>query len=68
MIVLVARYQVKPGKGGEVLEALSRMARLVKEQELGCTLYQGVRQRFVELPALCSGRRMRAHCTPEEAV
>ena len=40
MIVLVARYQVKPGKGGEVLEALSRMARLVKEQEPGCTLYQ----------------------------
>jgi quinol monooxygenase YgiN len=40
MIVLVARYQVKPGKGGEVLEALSRMARLVKEQEPGCMLYQ----------------------------
>ncbi len=40
MIVLVARYQVKPGKGGEVLEALSRMAPLVKEQEPGCKLYQ----------------------------
>src|SRR5919199_1421046 len=40
MIVLVARYQVKPGKGGEVLEVLSRMARLVKEQEPGCKLYQ----------------------------
>ena len=40
MIVLVARYQVKPSKAGEVLEALSRMARLVKEHEPGCMLYQ----------------------------
>jgi quinol monooxygenase YgiN len=40
MIVLVARYQVKAGMAGEVLEALTRMARFVKEQEPGCTLYQ----------------------------
>lgn len=40
MIVLVARYQVKAGKAGEVLEALTRMARFVKEQEPGCKLYQ----------------------------
>ena len=40
MIVLVARYQVKTGKAGEVLEALSRMAPLVKEREPGCMLYQ----------------------------
>ena len=40
MIVLVARYQVKAGKAGEVLEALSRMAPLVKEREPGCMLYQ----------------------------
>jgi autoinducer 2-degrading protein len=40
MIVLVARYQVKAGMAGAVLEALTRMARFVKEQEPGCTLYQ----------------------------
>ena len=45
MIVLVARYQVKPGKAGEVLEALSRMAPLVKEREPGCKLYQVNRSR-----------------------
>ncbi len=40
MIVLVARYQVKPGNTDEVVAALQRMAPLVKAHEPGCRLYQ----------------------------
>ena len=40
MIVLVAKYHVKPGRGDEVEAALKRMAPLVREQEAGCALYQ----------------------------
>lgn len=40
MIVLVATYHVKPGKGDEVVEALRRMAALVRAHEPGCKLYQ----------------------------
>ena len=43
MIVLVAKYHVKQGKGDEVEVALKRMAPLVKEQEPGCKLYQANR-------------------------
>ena len=32
MVVLVAMYQVKPGKGDEVAAALQRMAPLVKAE------------------------------------
>ena len=39
MIVLVARYTVKPGQGDAVAAALQRMAPLVKAGEPGCTLY-----------------------------
>ena len=40
MIVLVARYQVKPDKADDVEAALQRMAPLVKAHEPGCRLYQ----------------------------
>ena len=40
MIVLVARYQGKPGKGDAIEAALKQVAPLVKEQEPGCKLYQ----------------------------
>lgn len=39
MIVLVAKYHVKQGKGGEVAAALKKMAPLVEADEPGCTLY-----------------------------
>ncbi len=39
MIVLVARYYVKQGKGDEVEAHLKRMAPLVKEHEPRCKLY-----------------------------
>ncbi len=40
MIVLIARYQCKPGASDQVLAALQRMAPLVKAHEPGCALYQ----------------------------
>ena len=40
MIVLVATYECKPGKGDEVLGHLQRMAPLVAEREPGCKMYQ----------------------------
>ena len=43
MIVLVARYTVKAGKGDEVEAALRRMAPLVQSEEPGCTLYHANR-------------------------
>jgi (4S)-4-hydroxy-5-phosphonooxypentane-2,3-dione isomerase len=43
MIVLVARYIVKPGLGDRVAEALQRMAPLVRSAEPGCTLYHANR-------------------------
>jgi quinol monooxygenase YgiN len=45
MIVLVARYQAKPGHGDEVEAALKQMAPLVKAHEPGCGLYQANRSR-----------------------
>lgn len=39
MIVLVAKYHVKPGHGDEVVAALRRMAPLVRQHEPGCLLY-----------------------------
>ena len=43
MIVLLARYQGKPGKGDAIEAALKQVAPLVKEQEPGCKLYQASR-------------------------
>jgi quinol monooxygenase YgiN len=43
MIVLVAKYHVKAGRGDEVAAALRRMAPLVKAGEPGCALYQACR-------------------------
>lgn len=43
MIVLVAKYHVKQGKGEEVAAALKKMAVLVKADEPGCTLYHACR-------------------------
>jgi quinol monooxygenase YgiN len=43
MIVLVAKYTVKPGMGDQVAAALKEMAPLVKEGEPGCALYQANR-------------------------
>ncbi len=43
MIVLVAKYTVKPGKGDAVEAALRRMAPLVKAHEPGCALYHANR-------------------------
>jgi len=43
MIVLVAKYTVKPGQGDAVEAALRRMAPLVKAGEPGCALYQANR-------------------------
>ena len=45
MVVLVAKYYVKPGKGDEVATALKRMAACVREQEPGCLLYHANRSR-----------------------
>lgn len=39
MIVLVAKYHVKPGNVDAVLDALRAMAPLVKEHEPGCSKY-----------------------------
>ena len=43
MIVLVAKYHVKAGRGDLVAAALERMAPLVKAGEPGCTLYHANR-------------------------
>lgn len=43
MIVLVAKYIVKTGRGNDVEAALRRMAPLVKATEPGCTLYHANR-------------------------
>jgi quinol monooxygenase YgiN len=43
MIVLVAKYTVKPGQGDAVEAALRRMAPLVKASEPGCALYHANR-------------------------
>src|SRR5262249_25621363 len=43
MIVLVAKYIVKPGQGDAVEAALHRIAPLVKAHEPGCTLYHANR-------------------------
>lgn len=40
MLVLVARYHVRPGRRAEVEDALARMAELVAADEPGCRLYQ----------------------------
>lgn len=45
MIVLVAKYHVKPGRGDEVAAALKKMAPSVAEREPGCRLYQANRSR-----------------------
>lgn len=39
MIVLIARYHVKPGHTESVVAALREMAPLVHEREPGCRLY-----------------------------
>jgi len=43
MIVLVAKYHVKPGHGDAVAAALREMAPLVQAGEPGCTLYHANR-------------------------
>lgn len=43
MIVLVARYYGKPGKGDAIEAALKRMAPLVAQHETGCRFYQASR-------------------------
>lgn len=43
MIVLVARYQGKPGQGDAIEAALKRMAPYVAAKEPGCKLYQACR-------------------------
>lgn len=45
MIVLVATYRVKPGNADAVIEALERMAPLVREHEPGCLMYTVHRSR-----------------------
>jgi autoinducer 2-degrading protein len=43
MIVLVARYQGKPGQGDAIEAALKQMAPQVAANEPGCKLYQACR-------------------------
>ena len=45
MIVLVAMYHCRVGKGDEVEAQLKRMAPLVKQQEPGCVLYHACRSK-----------------------
>ena len=45
MVVLVAKYYVRPGKSTEVETALKTMAASVREQEPGCLLYHVNRSR-----------------------
>ena len=40
MIVLIARYTVRPGHVDQVLETLRTMAERVRAEEPGCALYQ----------------------------
>src|SRR5579884_360625 len=40
MIVLIARYQGKPGQGNAIEAALKQMAPLVAASEPGCKFYQ----------------------------
>lgn len=48
MIVLVAKYHVRPGNADKVAAALRRMAPLVAEHEPGCLLYQANRSTEVD--------------------
>jgi len=43
VIVLVAKYHVKPGSGDTIQDALTRMAPLVAAGEPGCRLYHVAR-------------------------
>ncbi|MEM8786838.1 MAG: putative quinol monooxygenase [Pseudomonadota bacterium] len=45
MIVLVAKYHVKPGHMDEVIEHLKEMAPQVKANEPGCMVYTASRSR-----------------------
>ena len=45
MVVLMAKYYVRPGKSHEVETALKTMAACVREQEPGCLLYHVNRSR-----------------------
>ena len=45
MLVLIAKYHVKPGKTAEVLGELSKMKPLVEANEPGCKCYQVSRSR-----------------------
>jgi (4S)-4-hydroxy-5-phosphonooxypentane-2,3-dione isomerase len=45
MLVLVAYYHGKQGRGDEIEAALKRMAPLVAREEPGCTLYHACRSR-----------------------
>jgi len=45
MIVLVAKYHVKPGQMDAVIAHLEEMAPLVKAHEPGCALYTASRSR-----------------------
>ena len=45
MIVLVAKYQVQPGKVDQVLATLEAMAPKVRDLEPGCKVYQVSRSR-----------------------
>jgi quinol monooxygenase YgiN len=45
MIVLVATYRVKPGNADAVIQALERMAPLVRTHEPGCLMYTVHRSR-----------------------
>jgi quinol monooxygenase YgiN len=69
MIVLVAKYHVKPGHGDTVEAALRRMAPLVLAQEPGCTQYRVHRstenpdlfllyEEYVDQAAIAAHRRM----------
>lgn len=39
MVLLIAKYYVTPGNVDTVIDALKKMAPLVKEHEPGCSLY-----------------------------
>ena len=70
MIVLVAKYYVKNGKGDDVAAVLGQMASAVREQEPGCLLYQVNRscdqpdlfllyEQYVDMAALEAHRQTR---------
>jgi len=48
MIVLVAKYHVRPGHSETVAAALRRMAPLVAENEPGCLLYHANRSTEID--------------------